>query len=194
MRVSIAVSAIALLLAATTACNESSRSLAEGDSDGPTAGAPPPVATPCLQGDPQCIPPDEVSEEGDLSDDDVESVIRAAEGDTTLSELLGNAAYEVVASRRSWEFRDGVTFASVNFSLADALPIDADLPRLDTGSRGGEADPTTIELPPPGYAVKTVHYQLDALQIMVLVHLETGEVMMIFPIPFSLAGLDTGAP
>ena len=190
MRAIVAVSAVALLLSATTACDEGSESLSAGD-DGQTAGALPPAATPCVRGDPQCVPTDE---EGNLSEDDIESTIRAAENDATLSEVLGNAAYEVDVGSQAWEFRDGVTFVTVNFSLAEALPINANLPRLDTGSRGDEANPTTIELPPPGYAVKAVHYQLDALQIMVLVHLETGEVMQIFPIPFSLGGLDTGAP
>ena len=150
----------------------------------------PPDATPCVSPE-TCVTP---VEESNLTGDEIAFAIEAAEADATLQRVLGHAEYEVNVGSQAWKFGNDITFVSVNFSPSEPLPVNADLPRLDTGSRGGEADPTRIILPSAGYVVEIEHYEVDALALSALVYMQTGEVVQIFPVPFPLQGPDTGSP
>jgi ABC-type Fe3+-hydroxamate transport system substrate-binding protein len=148
-------------------------------SDTPSATSSAPTVTPHPSGDTLCVP--DPSHDIIFTEAQKQSIISAAEADQRLRSLLGDVERTPLVAVSAWPFADGVTFVSVSFALAEPVPVDADLPRLDMGGRGGECTPSA--LPPPGYTVRQEHFQLDAGIISATIIYETGELVDIFPTP-----------
>lgn len=147
----------------------------------------PPSARPCLVDDPSCPTPNENPEQGDLTTEQMMEAERIAEEDPTLSDLLRDANYTMNVGPYQAQLGVPGIFVSMEYALEEALAVDHDLPHIDTGHRGGEADPTQIVLPSPGYEINVSHHDIEAWSLMVIVLLEEERVVEILPLPFGPA-------
>jgi hypothetical protein len=136
------------------------------------------TVTPQASGETSCVP--DPSDDIVFTEAEKQSIVSTAKADRTLSSLLGTVGLTPLVAESAWPFADGVTFVSVSFALAEPVPVDADLPRLDMGGRGGECTPS--QLPPPGYVIRQEHFQLVAGIISATIIFETGELVDIFPV------------
>jgi hypothetical protein len=175
--------ALAVFCLAAVACNSSEEitpTPAATDVDTST----PPIVTPCFAGRPGCETPLPVpTGEAVLAGDQLQAK-EIALADLVVTGVLGSATF-YVRGVGDLIVRDEVIGGVVEIVLDQPLAVDADLPYMDGGHRGGESNPTQIEYPPPYYMDGVTHVTVDDTRsLFVSVDLNRGKVVGVVAAPF----------
>ena len=137
-----------------------------------------PPATPCIRDNTGCTP--QTSGFGELTAEQGTLAKAIAQRDPTLRSLLADKTYTLGYGR--WELSGELVGAIMTIGLDQTIYVDANLPSVDVGYRGGPPA-TYVKLPPPYYVETTAHFTIEAQYFAVIVDFSREKVIYIRPDP-----------
>lgn len=183
----VAALTLAIVCLAVAACSSGdeelvpSSTIATRDANTPTPQIAPTV---CFAGELGCPTVEPTSTGDPVLTADQERAKQIALADPVVAGVLGDAEYRVTGVG-DLTIHGEVIGGDVTIALDQPLMVDADLPFIDAGFRGGDSNPTQIELPPPYYIDGTTHITVDDTKsLFVSVDLNRGKVIQVIAAPF----------